>query len=264
MSILTAPVLSQAIDTEGGGTVELTVTPGNTGDQRVLYRIRGAASWTDGGTFSGTAGTGTTHDVTGLTNDEVYEFVVLSEQGFNTSHPSVAHRATPTDGSGSVEERAIAAIVLALQGITIANGYAFDVGRVYRHEQSAGKGRLEPVVMFVDEEPDASRPDGAMGGNHVVRNTKAITISARSERQGRTDGATSAEASKEAKRLYDAIGKAIGGDLILDDAGNRKVLYIRYLGHRSGIGTEGDPGVIAHVRFEVHYRHRSDNPSVKV
>lgn len=263
MSILDAPALTDASATGSSGTVRLSVTPGITGDVQVWYRVRGAAAWEDGGTFSGTAATPTTHDVTGLTDHEMYEFLVQSVQGFNTSYPSVTHRAAPTDGTGSVEEEAIGAVKLALEGITTANGYAFDVGRVYRHEQVAGKGALEPVVMFIDEEPDVSRPDGSQGIHHLVRNVKPITISARSSRQGRTDGASSAEASKEAKRLYDAIGKALGGDLVLDTGGTRRVLYLRYLGHRSGIGTEGVDGVVVHVRFEMQYRHRSDNPSIK-
>ena len=263
MGIFDAPELTEAIDTQAGGTVRLSLVPGHTSDIQVWYRTRGAVAWIDGGLFPGVEDVSMTYDVTGLVDGEMYEFILQCIHGSNTGYPSVSHRASPTDGSGSVEEQAIAAIVIALQGITVANGYLFDIGRVYRHETVPEKCGLDAVTAFLDEEPDIAKLDGARGSHHLTRNIKPIVVSMVSRRKGRSHGAGNAESSKEAKRLYDAVGKAIGGDLVLDNGGGRKVLYIRYLGHRSGIGTEGANQVIVHTRFEVHYRHRSDNPSLK-
>jgi len=264
MTILTAPALTQAIDTEASGTVELTVTPAITSNVRVLYRIRGATSWTDGSTFAGTAATQTTHNVTGLTDGEMYEFICTTENGGDTSQPSVAHRAQPTDGSGSIEEQAVAALKLALEGITITNGYEFDIGRVYRHEKVPDKLGLDGVTAFIFEQADTARVDGAIGEHQLIRSSKPLFIELASTRKGRSHGASSSESSKEAKRLYNAVGLAVGGDLILDNGGNRRVLFIEYQGHESFVGTEASTQVSIIARFLMHYRHRSDNPSLRI
>lgn len=265
MAVLASPVLTLAADTEAGGTVRLTITPGRDGDVRILYKDIRATSWTDDGTFTGTDGVETTHDVTGLTDGEVYEFLAVSIQGFNVSWPSRSLRARPTDGSGSIEEQAIAAVVSALEGILTANGYDFDVNNVYRHERGGAETPPDSVGLYLFEEGDTARNDGAMGDAYLVRNRKPITIEGISTRKGRAFGGSGGtrESSKEAKRLYNAIGQAMGSDLLFVSAGDRKVLNLTYLSHSSHIGDEHATYVSVEVRFLLEYRHRSDNPSRK-
>lgn len=252
MTQLAAPALTAAADLETSGDVRLSITPGITGDYRVLYRLRGASAWVDGGAFAGVAATPTTQDVGGLTDGEVYEFVVVSDNGTDYSLPSVALRASPSDGLGSREERVLVALQQALEGITVANGHPFDVDEVYRHAEGS-EPATGSVVIWIHETKASPKVDGGLGPHTLMRQRTHVIVEAHSQRPG----AGRDEQDKEAKRLWDSICKAIGADLKLGGA----ALFVSYGDHAYLIPGEqhGWAGVVA--EFELAWRHRSDNPS---
>lgn len=79
------PPAFDGIENDGDGdAVTLTITPPAAGSYdatRIYYRIFGSGSaWTDAGTYVGAQGVQGTKQITGLTNDTRYQFIIFSEE----------------------------------------------------------------------------------------------------------------------------------------------------------------------------------------
>ncbi|MFA5187070.1 MAG: fibronectin type III domain-containing protein [Patescibacteria group bacterium] len=100
---------------ETGTSVTLTLTPPATGDYEktnIYKRLLTASTWTLAGTYTGEQGVAGTKQITGLTADRAYEFIVMAEANDLESSPSVARRCFVFAGDNYVAALASTAAVL--------------------------------------------------------------------------------------------------------------------------------------------------------
>jgi hypothetical protein len=253
---LTAPTLDNAADAEdvAGDEVTLTITPGETGAvTKVYYRVRGASSWTAGPTMTGTAALQATKAVDSLTPRVIYEFIVWSDDGTDLSTPSVVRYATPTDGSGSIEDRIMQAVELALRGITTGNGYYATVNKVCPHSYVPDQ-LTSGITLFITEVSDTSDSNALSGNTRLTEQSKILMVEGLSELAGRS----TTERDKEGRRMFDAISKA----LLADERFGGLAWYTLHESHEYVLPDERGGAVGVRARYRIVYRHQFDNPGV--
>lgn len=258
MTQLAPPVLNSVADSEAvaGDELSVTFTPGVTGNTRLDFKPRNELLWQTAGLFASVIAVQQTETIAGLRPGEIYDVIAYADSGADFSNPSVFRRAVPSTGTGPIEERLMEQIKQELLGIRIANGFAFDVESeaVFLHQEVPEQFTSSPMV-FVNEIRDRSQEDANLGDFTLINQFKNVQIQMWSQSQG----TTVLGASPEGKRLFNAI------TLALKDTTNLQGLAIRVLhdSHRYRISSEKQPWVGVIAEFLVHWRHRSDNPSIK-
>jgi hypothetical protein len=124
-----------SVANDGTGTsATLSITPpaaGSYDGTRVYYRLFGATTWTLDGTYVGVQGTAGTYQVTGLSNNNIYEFVAHAFFSTNFSQPSVILNAFVTDNAGTRTEQIIDNIDSLLRSIT-STSYEYTIRQTSR------------------------------------------------------------------------------------------------------------------------------------
>jgi hypothetical protein len=259
MAVL-APTLTSIADDLAGTTVTLTVTPPATGDYdhcQILYRERGSAVWSVGATYVGAPGVGGTVQQTGLTPGVVHDFIVYAQDSAGAAGPpSVQRSKAPTAGTGTIQERIVADLVAALEGILESEGYWDDVEAVHRAGHQVDLEIADHPVAFVREDTIDHEQEVVAGVTGILDQKHRIMVAMVARRAA--DDVLDWPAA-EAGRMDDAIRKAVladrtRGGLAIDTRPVRSQL------NPSGVDL-GD--AVTAVEFEVWYRVQTDNPSVK-
>lgn len=151
-----------------GNSVTLTITPStdpNYTQTRINYRLLNEFSvWSDGGVYVGAAGVQGTVQVSGLTNNRLYEFIVYAELVSNNSPPSISRQVFCTSHTQPIIERITENIKASLEMIQVSNGYLLDIVKVERIRQSGVQELKEfpSIVVGIDRKSgDDSHPISA-------------------------------------------------------------------------------------------------------
>ena len=129
--------LDSVSNDETGTSATLTITPPATGlysGTKTRYRKYGDTDWTDGETYTGSQGVQGTHQITGLSNNTIYEFFVIAYYSTSHAFPSAITRCWINDGSGTIEERIMDEIQATLEGITTDDGFSQTIAKVVRRK----------------------------------------------------------------------------------------------------------------------------------
>jgi hypothetical protein len=258
-----APTLSALADGITGTTLTATITPPAAGDYdhtQLLYRVRDAAAWTTGPTYTGAQGVAGTATVTGLTAGQVYEVIAYAvDASSNAGPPSVARRAQPTAGTGSMSERILRDLQAAMEGITVAGGHWATLGRVIRTGTEAPDLSQETLPVGIIGQPLIEKEAGPVMGAVGITDAKLRVTLAIVRNRGTSDTGDDWTA-QDAAKMENALAIAV-----LEDP------------TRGGLAIDTEPGRVGHnpesdakfgdafamQEYVIHYRHQRDNPSVK-
>ena len=220
-----------------GDAVTLNVTPPGLGaydTTQIIYRKlsdpRGKV-WISGGTFTGTQGASGDKQITGLDNNNIYEFVVYAQvtSGPCNSAPSLPIRVFVTDKVGSIAERIIVHIKATLETITVANGFNQDIKQVLRLTTEAPQTKFKslPSIEF-DAETEGKFDDivnvrsdtmrilvtaftGAKSNIGTALSDLAGDIEKALEVDGTRNGIATDTVTEEIRREFAAVGQEITG-----------------------------------------------------
>ena len=207
-----------------GGSIRLALTPpalpSAYSHVHVYYRQVGIGAgtvWLSGGTYVGAQGVAGTVDVTGLTANEVYEFVAVTEDPAGLlSLPSIPCRGRPTTGLGTVFESVLRALKSQLGLIQVAGGYSCNVVSVHRFPETMARTDGGFPAVFMDISKVSAKFGPLYGANSGQIFTAPVTLQAWCHPE--LGGPDSAQAAAELLRadLLQAVGTddTLGGTAV--------------------------------------------------
>jgi hypothetical protein len=145
-----------AVDNDETGTsITATVTPpaaGNYSSTKIRYRVRGETDWSEVDHI-GVQGAQSTKQITGLTNNKIYDVVAMAQHGGDYAAPSAILNAWCSDLTGPPEERILENIESVLATVTTAAGYNQTIRKVLREADSFpidGSGEFPCADIRID------------------------------------------------------------------------------------------------------------------
>ena len=177
---IAAPTFDNLVNDLTGSSVTITVTPptdpGYVQTTALYRRMSGpngipVGVWTSGGTYVGVGGVTGTFQVTGLEDDQLFEFALVAEDASGYSLPSITRRVVVSDSGRPVDSRILDNLAAALNSINTADGYNFDICQV-EVLRAPGQTQLDEypgAVIYEDyETKDDRRPVGGVTNRLTV------------------------------------------------------------------------------------------------
>ncbi len=178
----TAPTISNLEDKGTGTELVLSLSYGvDAATLKVLYRdVANGGVWSEQNEALATS-----IDIAGLTEGRMYEVLVIALDASSIpSLPSLSWRCIPTSTGDTIARRIEKKVIAALQAITVANGYSYDMDHVYRFGFPINTDERDDDVFAMVAFTACDHAGVAMHGTDII-DAVSMTVAIAAGRKGR-------------------------------------------------------------------------------
>jgi len=152
----------------------------------------------------------------------------------------------------SIRERIVDDVVTALEGITLANGYGFEVVKVYREAFAAINFPAYPVfnVIEVDENDETRLLGGTIGATTGSKWHHTLTLAVGCLIEARDN------ASESVNEMLAAVQRAV----MVEPTRGGLAIDTKLAGSQQFVEIDTEPVGLLQVKLDITYRHSYLNP----